>query len=100
LSKIFHWDSIDSGFFRPARYFAFFTILSNLFGAVLFLFLALALATGRSATVLVIISMVDGARGLLTSAGKYIWSIKTPEIVRSSLSACLFQVVALTHQKA
>jgi hypothetical protein len=31
---------IDSGFFRPLRYFAFFTILSNLFGAVLFLFLA------------------------------------------------------------
>jgi hypothetical protein len=31
---------IDSGFFRPLRYFAFFTILSNLFGAVLFLVLA------------------------------------------------------------
>ena len=31
---------IDSGFFRPLRYFAFFTILSNLFGAVLYLVLA------------------------------------------------------------
>jgi hypothetical protein len=31
---------IDGGFFRPLRYFAFFTILSNLFGAVLFLVLA------------------------------------------------------------
>jgi hypothetical protein len=31
---------IDNGFFRPLRYFAFFTILSNLFGAILFLVLA------------------------------------------------------------
>lgn len=31
---------IDSGFFRPLRYFAFFTILSNLYGAGLFLVLA------------------------------------------------------------
>jgi hypothetical protein len=31
---------IDVGFFRPLRYFAFFTILSNLFGSVLFLYLA------------------------------------------------------------
>src|SRR6266576_464969 len=31
---------IDGGFFRPLRFFAFFTILSNLFGAVLFLVLA------------------------------------------------------------
>jgi hypothetical protein len=31
---------MDDGFFRPLRYFAFFTILSNLFGAVLFLVLA------------------------------------------------------------
>jgi cell division protein FtsW (lipid II flippase) len=31
---------IDGGFFRPLRYFAFFTILSNLFGAVLILVLA------------------------------------------------------------
>jgi len=32
---------IDTGFFRPLRYFASFTILSNLFGAVLFLVLAI-----------------------------------------------------------
>ena len=31
---------IDGGFFRPLRFFAFFTILSNLFGAVLFIVLA------------------------------------------------------------
>src|SRR5689334_10859472 len=31
---------IDSGLFRPLRFFAFFTILSNLFGAVLWLWLA------------------------------------------------------------
>ncbi len=31
---------IDTGLFRPLRFFAFFTILSNLFGAVLWLWLA------------------------------------------------------------
>ncbi|HEY7131787.1 MAG TPA: Pr6Pr family membrane protein [Candidatus Limnocylindrales bacterium] len=31
---------VDSGLFRPLRFFAFFTILSNLFGAVLWLSLA------------------------------------------------------------
>jgi hypothetical protein len=31
---------VDSGLFRPLRFFAFFTILSNLFGAVLWLWLA------------------------------------------------------------
>src|SRR5215468_845160 len=31
---------VDSGLFRPLRFFAFFTILSNLFGAVLWLYLA------------------------------------------------------------
>ncbi|MEA2545082.1 MAG: hypothetical protein QOI09_355 [Chloroflexota bacterium] len=31
---------MDGGVFRPLRYFAFFTILSNLFGAVLYLVLA------------------------------------------------------------
>ena len=31
---------IDTGLFRPLRFFAFFTILSNLFGAVLWLLLA------------------------------------------------------------
>jgi hypothetical protein len=34
------WVIIDSGLFRPLRFFAFFTILSNLFGAVLWLYLA------------------------------------------------------------
>ncbi len=37
---------IDAGFFRPLRYFAFFTILSNLYGAVVFL--ALAIRRGRT----------------------------------------------------
>src|SRR6476660_5694451 len=32
--------NIDSGLFRPLRFFAFFTILSNVFGAVLWLWLA------------------------------------------------------------
>lgn len=32
--------NLDSGLFRPLRFFAFFTILSNLFGAVLWLWLA------------------------------------------------------------
>lgn len=32
---------VDSGLFRPLRFFAFFTILSNLFGAILWLWLAL-----------------------------------------------------------
>jgi hypothetical protein len=32
--------NIDSGLFRPLRFFAFFTILSNTFGAVLWLWLA------------------------------------------------------------
>src|SRR4051794_28453561 len=31
---------IDTGLFRPLRFFAFFTILSNLFGAILWLWLA------------------------------------------------------------
>jgi hypothetical protein len=31
---------VDSGLFRPLRFFAFFTILSNLFGAILWLYLA------------------------------------------------------------
>src|SRR5437868_13794639 len=31
---------VDSGLFRPLRFFAFFTILSNIFGAVLWLWLA------------------------------------------------------------
>jgi hypothetical protein len=31
---------VDSGLFRPLRFFAFFTILSNLFGAVVWLWLA------------------------------------------------------------
>jgi hypothetical protein len=39
---------IDAGFFRPLRYFAFFTILSNLFGAVLFLALAARSRTTRT----------------------------------------------------
>ena len=34
------WLIIDSGVFRPLRFFAFFTIISNLFGAVLWLWLA------------------------------------------------------------
>jgi hypothetical protein len=34
------WLIIGSGLFRPLRFFAFFTILSNLFGAVLWLWLA------------------------------------------------------------
>ncbi len=32
--------NIDSGLFRPLRFFAFFTILSNLFGAIVWLWLA------------------------------------------------------------
>lgn len=47
---------IDAGFFRPLRYFAFFTILSNLFGAVVFLVLAARWRSPRSHT-------VDMARG-------------------------------------
>jgi hypothetical protein len=39
---------IDAGFFRPLRYFAFFTILSNLFGAILFLALAARWRTTRT----------------------------------------------------
>lgn len=42
------WTLFDAGFFRPLRYFAFFTILSNLFGAAVFL--ALALRRGRTRT--------------------------------------------------
>jgi hypothetical protein len=42
------WTLFGSGFFRPLRYFAFFTILSNLFGAAVFL--ALALRRGRTQT--------------------------------------------------
>lgn len=38
------------GGFDPTRFFAFFTILSNLFGAVLFLYLALRWRAPRSAT--------------------------------------------------
>ena len=41
---------IDTGFFRPLRYFAFFTILSNLFGAVLFLALAIRWRSARTRT--------------------------------------------------
>jgi hypothetical protein len=40
------WTLIEAGFFRPLRYFAFFTILSNLFAAVVFL--ALAVRHGRT----------------------------------------------------
>lgn len=42
------WTLFDAGFFRPLRYFASFTILSNLFGAAVFL--ALALRRGRTRT--------------------------------------------------
>ncbi|HEX5825499.1 MAG TPA: Pr6Pr family membrane protein [Candidatus Limnocylindrales bacterium] len=42
------WTLIGSGFFRPLRFFAFFTILSNLFGAAVFL--ALAFRRGRTHT--------------------------------------------------
>jgi hypothetical protein len=42
------WTLFESGFFRPLRFFAFFTILSNLFGAAVFL--ALAVRRGRTRT--------------------------------------------------
>ena len=42
------WTLFGSGFFRPLRFFAFFTILSNLFGAAVFL--ALAVSRGRTRT--------------------------------------------------
>ncbi len=42
------WTLFGSGFFRPLRLFAFFTILSNLFGAAVFL--ALAVRRGRTRT--------------------------------------------------
>ena len=42
---------IDNGLFRPLRYFAFFTILSNLFGAILFLVLAARWRAPRTHTV-------------------------------------------------
>jgi hypothetical protein len=42
------WTLLDAGFFRPLRFFAFFTILSNLFGAAVFL--ALAIRRGRTRT--------------------------------------------------
>ena len=42
------WTLFGAGFFRPLRFFAFFTILSNLFGAAVFL--ALALRRGRTRT--------------------------------------------------
>jgi hypothetical protein len=39
---------LDSGLFRPLRFFAFFTILSNLFGAVVWLWLAARWRRGRT----------------------------------------------------
>jgi hypothetical protein len=44
------WLIIDSGLFRPLRFFAFFTILSNLFGAVLWLWLAARWRQSRTRT--------------------------------------------------
>lgn len=44
------WLIADSGLFRPLRFFAFFTILSNLFGAVLWLWLAARWRAHRSRT--------------------------------------------------
>jgi hypothetical protein len=44
------WLIIDSGLFRPLRFFAFFTILSNLFGAVLWLWLAVRWRRTRTRT--------------------------------------------------
>lgn len=42
--------NIGAGTFNPTRFFAFFTILSNLFGAALFLVLALNWRSARSGT--------------------------------------------------
>jgi hypothetical protein len=42
------WLIIDSGLFRPLRFFAFFTIISNLFGAILWLWLAARWKRGRT----------------------------------------------------
>src|SRR3954453_8306742 len=39
---------VQSGLFRPLRFFAFFTILSNIFGAVLWLWLAIRWQRTRS----------------------------------------------------
>ncbi len=44
------WLIIDSGLFRPLRFFAFFTILSNLFGAFLWLWLAVRWRAARTRT--------------------------------------------------
>ena len=41
--------NVDSGLFRPLRFFAFFTILSNVFGAILWLWLAATLAARADA---------------------------------------------------
>jgi len=44
------WLIIDSGLFRPLRFFAFFTIESNLFGALLWLWLAARWRAPRTRT--------------------------------------------------
>jgi len=44
------WLIIGSGLFRPLRFFAFFTIISNLFGAVLWLWLAARWKRARTRT--------------------------------------------------
>jgi hypothetical protein len=43
-------DNVGQGTFNPTRFFAFFTILSNLFGAILFLVLAARYRESRSDT--------------------------------------------------
>lgn len=44
------WLIIQSGLFRPLRFFAFFTILSNLFGALVWLWLAIRWRARRTRT--------------------------------------------------
>jgi hypothetical protein len=44
------WLIVQSGLFRPLRFFAFFTILSNVFGAVLWVWLALRARRPRTRT--------------------------------------------------
>ena len=44
------WLIVDSGLFRPLRFFAFFTILSNIFGAVVWLWLAVRWRRERTRT--------------------------------------------------
>jgi len=44
------WLIVNSGLFRPLRFFAFFTILSNVFGAIVWLWLAVRWRAPRNRT--------------------------------------------------